>query len=141
MIRVVFDTNIYISALHFQGSIPRRILELADVNAFRLLISKQIIAELRGVLRVKFKYELTKLDLMEELILSISQVMEPKNKIKYIKADPDDDRILECAVEGKANFVVSGDRHLLEIKEYKGIKIISARNFLENYLLDSPIVS
>jgi len=129
--RVVFDTNIYISALHFQSSIPRRILELADASAFCLLLSKQIIAELRGVLRVKFKYELSKLDLMEELILSIVELVEPKSRINFIKADPDDDKILECAVEGKANFVVSGDKHVLNIREYKGIKIVSARNFLE----------
>lgn len=134
MKKVVFDTNIYISALHFQGCIPRKILELADASAFRLLISKQIIAELRGVLRVKFKYELPKLDLMEELILSICEIVEPKSRINFIKADPDDDMILECTVEGKADFIVSGDRHLLEIKEYKGIKIIKARTFLEDYL-------
>lgn len=132
MLKVVFDTNIYISAIHFQGSVPRKILELADAGHFHLLISKQIIAEVRGVLRVKFKYDLARLDLAEELIISISQVVDPRIKIKFIKEDPDDDKILECAVEGKADFVVSGDRHLLEIKEYKGIKIISARNFLEN---------
>jgi len=134
MQRTVFDTNIYISALHFQGSIPRKILELADASVFRLLISKQIIAEIRGVLRIKFKYELPKLDLMEELILSICEVVEPKSRINFIKEDPDDDMILECAVEGQADFIVSGDRHILEIKEYKGIKIISARDFLEDYL-------
>ena len=134
MQNVVFDTNIYISALHFQGSIPRKILELVDAGNFQLFISKQIIAELRGVLRVKFKYELSKLDLMEELILSISQVVEPRIKIKFIKEDPDDDRILECAVEGKADFIVTGDRHLLQIEEFRGIKITSARVFMEEYL-------
>lgn len=134
MQKVVFDTNIYISALHFQGSIPRKILELVDAGNFQLFISKQIIAELRGVLRVKFKYELSKLDLMEELILSISQVVEPRIKIKFIKEDPDDDRILECAVEGKADFIVTGDRHLLQIEEFRGIKITSARVFMEEYL-------
>lgn len=134
MQKVVFDTNIYISALHFQGSIPRKILELADASVFSLLISKQIIAEIRGVLRVKFKYELPKLDLMEELILSICELVEPKNRINFIKADPDDDNILECAVEGKAEFIISGDHHLLKIKEYQGIKIINARTFLEDYL-------
>lgn len=132
--KVVFDTNIYISALHFQGSIPRKILELADVGVFRLIISKQIIAEIRGVLRVKFKYELNKLDLMEELILSISEVVEPKSRINFIKEDPDDDKILDCAVEGKVDFIVSGDKHLLEIKEYKGIKIINASTFFNSYI-------
>ena len=120
--------------MHFQGSIPRKILELVDAGNFQLFISKQIIAELRGVLRVKFKYELSKLDLMEELILSISQVVEPRIKIKFIKEDPDDDRILECAVEGKADFIVTGDRHLLQIEEFRGIKITSARVFMEEYL-------
>lgn len=135
MPRVIFDTNIYISALHFQGSIPRKILELADAGHFNLLISKQIVAEVRGVLRVKFRYDLSKLDLVEELLISISQVVEPGINIKFIKEDPDDDMILECAVEGKADLIVSGDRHLLKIKEYNSIRIVSARNFLEEYLL------
>lgn len=135
MQRVVFDTNIYISALHFQSSIPRKILEMADADFFRLLISKQIIAETRGVLRVKFKYELSKLDLLEELLLSTCELVEPKIRINFIKEDPDDDKILECAIEGKADFIVSGDKHLLQIKKYRGIKIISARSFLEDYLI------
>lgn len=134
MKRVVFDTNIYISALHFQNSIPRKILDLADSGVFHLLISKQIIAEVRNILRVKFKYEMAKLDLMEELLLAICILVEPKMRIKYILEDPDDDKILECAVEGEVDFIVSGDRHLLKIKEYKGAKIVNARDFLENFL-------
>ncbi len=134
MKRVVFDTNIYISALHFQGSIPGKILSLAESGVFRLLISKQIIAEIRGVLRVKFKYELSKLDLTEELILSICKLVEPKTRIKFIKADPDDDKIIECAYEGKADLIVSGDKHLLQLQEFKRIKIIKAREFIETYL-------
>lgn len=135
MKKVVFDTNIYISALHFRGSIPRKILELADTGYFQLFISKQIIAEIRGVLRVKFKYELVKLALMEELILSICELVEPKNRISFIKEDPDDDKILECAVEGDTEIIVSGDKHLLKVHTYKGIIVKSARNFLEDYLI------
>lgn len=135
MKRVVFDTNIYISAFHFPQSAPRELLSLAGAAIFRLLISKQILAEIRGVLCVKFKYELSKLDLAEELLLGICELVEPKTRIAYIKKDPDDDKILECAFEGKADCIVSGDKHLLEIKEYKGIKIIMAREFLDHFLL------
>lgn len=83
--RVDLDTNTYISSVHFQGSIPRKMLELAERSFFRLLKSKQIMAEIRGILRVKFKYKLPKLDLMEELILSICDLVEPKMRIKYIR--------------------------------------------------------
>jgi len=131
VIRVVFDTNIYISGLHFPGGIPRKLLKLADLRAFQLVLSKQIIAEVRNILRVKFGYKMEKLNLLEDLLFSISEIVEPKERINYIKKDPDDNKILECGLEAKADFIVSGDKHLLSIRIYKGIKIISAREFLE----------
>ena len=58
-------------------------------------------------------------------------VVEPKEEIKFIKEDPKDNIILECALAAKAGYIVSGDKHLLKLKEYKGIKIMSAREFLD----------
>lgn len=132
MIRVVFDTNIYISALHFRSLIPRRLIELAEGNLFRLLISKQILSELRGVLSVKFGYDAEKLDILEDLLLPICEIIEPTVRLIVVKKDPDDNKIVECAFEGKAGFLVTGDNHLLNLKKYKNILILNPREFLES---------
>jgi len=128
MNRIVFDTNIYISALLFSG-IPRKLLHMADVGVFQLIVSKQILAELRGVLRVKFDYETEQLDVIENLLLSISLVVEPKKRINRITVDPSDNRILECAEEGNADYIVSGDKHLLRLRIYSTIKIITPSDY------------
>jgi predicted nucleic acid-binding protein len=67
------------------------------------------------------------------IIVFNSQIVYPKKKLNIVKKDPSDNKILECALEAKASFVISGDRHLLEIKEYDGIKIVSPREiFIPN---------
>lgn len=126
---VVFDTNVYISALHFHSGPPRKILELADRGVLRLVISKQILSELRGVLRSKFQYDSERLDLLERLLVDICVIVDPKRRIHRIKADPDDDKILECAIEGEVDYIISGDSHLLKIKTYKHIRILSSAEF------------
>lgn len=83
---------------------------------------------------MKFDFEIGKLELFEELILAISELVEPKIKINIIKDDPDDNKILECAVEGKVNYIVSGDKHLLRVRAYQGIKIITPREFMDKFL-------
>ena len=60
--------------------------------------------------------------------------MDPKIRVRVVKDDPDDDKIIECAIDGEAVVIVSGDRHLLKLKSYKGIRIINPREFWENYL-------
>ena len=65
-----------------------------------------------------------------EIIVFNSQIVYPKKKLNVVKKDPKDNKILECALEAQASFIISGDKHLLEIKEYKGIKIISPKEFL-----------
>ncbi|MBI2611287.1 putative toxin-antitoxin system toxin component, PIN family [Candidatus Gottesmanbacteria bacterium] len=132
MVRVVFDTNIYISALHFKSSLPRKLLESVENEELHLIISPQIMAEMRGVLRVKFGYIPNKLNLVEELLTSICIVVDPQKRIRVVIEDADDDKIIECAIEGDADFIVSGDRHLLNIGSYKGVKIVSAREFWES---------
>lgn len=131
MKKVVLDTNIYISGFAFLESIPRTILELEQISSFHLYISKQIISEIRGVLAVKFAYSLEMLDLLENLLLNICTLVEPSERINLIIDDPEDNKILECAQEEKADIIVSGDKHLLKVKNYKGTKIIKAREFLE----------
>ena len=129
MIKVVLDTNVFISALFWKGAlyqIFKRILEGAVLN----FVSLQILAEIKERLLDKFKLPPEKVKEFLEIIVFNSQIVYPKKKLNIVKKDPEDNKILECALEAKASFIISGDRHLLEIKEYKGIKIISAKEFL-----------
>ena len=129
MIKAVFDTNILFSATGWRGS-PYQCLKLARDKKVTLILCREILTEYHEKLQ-------TKLDMMPEQatrtvaeILACSTVVEIKNELHVIPDDPDDDMVIECAIAGKAAYVVSGDRHLLNLKEYKGIVVIRANDFL-----------
>lgn len=130
-LKVVFDTNIYISALLFGGN-PRQCLELAKAGEVELLSSRAIYLELADKLQNKFLWEI---DDIKELVIGlskISMIVSPGIKIDKIKGDPRDNRILECALHAKADYIVTGDKkHLLSLKKFRKIPIISAREFME----------
>ncbi len=129
MIRVVLDTNVFISALFWKGApyqIFRKILEGAILN----FVSPQILKELKERLLYKFKLPPEKVKEYLEAIVFNSKITYPKKKLNVVKKDPSDNKIIECALEAKASFIISGDKHLLEIKRYKGIKIVTPREFL-----------
>jgi len=129
MIKVVLDTNVFISALFWKGApyqIFREILKGAILN----FVSPQILKELKERLLYKFKLPLEKVKEYLETVVFNSKITYPKKKLNIVKKDPSDNKIIECALEAKASFIISGDRHLLEIREYKGIKIISPKEFL-----------
>ena len=129
MIKVVLDTNVFISSLFWKGApyqIFKRILEGAILN----FVSPQILAEIKERLLDKFKLPPEKVKEFLEIIVFNSQIVYPKKKLNIVKKDPEDNKILECALEAKASFVISGDGHLLEIKKYKEIKIVSPKEFL-----------
>lgn len=131
--KVVFDTNIYISAILFGGT-PRLALELAREEAIQLYLSRQILLELAEKLREKFKWEEEDIEEVIERILFFAKLVKPQYKVDLIKVDPDDNLILECAEEAKVDFIVSGDKkHLLSLKSYKDISIISAKEFLDYF--------
>ena len=129
--KVVLDTNVYISAILFGGSCEE-ILKLAGQGSFELIISKNIIVEIESVLKEKFKWSKNKISETLTFIRGVAVVINPEISLSVIKNDPSDDKIIECAVAAKANYIVTGDRnHLLPIKEYKGIKIMSPGEFLK----------
>lgn len=128
--RVVFDTNVFISAILF-GGVPREILELAREGKIQLVTSREILLELSKKLHEKFEWGQEE---VEELIQGIgvfAEVVIPGVKIVKIKADPSDNRILECAKEAKADFIISGDkRHILPLKKFGDAKIVTPREFM-----------
>ena len=129
--RVVFDTNIYISAILFGGK-PEKLLRLAKEGVFELLISGEIMAEIARVLRIKFGWESWRISMVIDEIRENTTLITPARRIQAVAEDEADNRVLECALEGGASYVISGDKHhLLPLKEFMGVKIVSASEFLE----------
>jgi putative PIN family toxin of toxin-antitoxin system len=133
MIRVVLDTNVIVSALVF-GGIPRGVLELAEARQCQFFYSEPIQTEVRRVLSEKFDWPQTMLREALPPLWSVGQLVVPRTTIDAVPDDPDDNRILECAVEAQAQFVVSGDRHLLSLQNYKSISIVTPRQFIQRFL-------
>ncbi len=127
---VTADTNIYISGLLF-GGIPRRFLDLARTGAFRLDISESIKSELLKVLREDFAYPEDALRDARGRIERITHLVMPAETLDIIKADPDDNRILECAAAEKSDYIVTGDkRHILPLGNFRGKPIMKVADFL-----------
>lgn len=129
--KVVFDTNIYISAILFGGA-PRLCLDLARKGSIKLCTSKALLLELATKLTQKFGW--SNEETVEVLlgITKFAKIVSPTETIDVIKVDPSDNRVLETAVAGKADIIVTGDkRHLLPIKSFKGISIVTAAQFLK----------
>src|SRR5215469_5092526 len=121
--RIVFDTNIYIAAV-LRGGFAEDIIALADKKAITLLTSKEILQELENKLLVKLKFTHDQVNFIIKRINRLSIVIETKEKITQIVRDPDDNKILECAVTGNANLIVSSDQDLIQLKSYRNIPII-----------------
>ena len=132
MMRVVADTNVLISALMF-GGLPGRFLDLALRREFALVTSKALLDELDEKLRGKFAVSESDARAIREKLERSANLVDPNFQLNAVPDDPDDNRVLECAVAGKADFIVSGDRHLLRIGNYAGIAIVTVREFLESW--------
>ena len=127
--RVVFDTNIFISAFAIPGSLAEKamlkIIEGGDI----LVLSKEIINEVLSVLSSKFSRDKEGLSHVAVILSELGELAKPTQKISIFKDEPDN-RILECALHGKANALVTGDKEMLRLREYSGVKIISLKEYL-----------
>jgi putative PIN family toxin of toxin-antitoxin system len=132
-VTVTIDTNIYISALNFSKGKPRQLLQMALEGEVRVAISDAILHETLRVMREKFHAAPEDLKEVEDLISGCTHRVAPTDSLAVIKEDPDDDRILECAVASGSEVIVSGDKDLLRLGEYAGIRIIRVSEFLEKY--------
>jgi putative PIN family toxin of toxin-antitoxin system len=129
MIWVVCDSNVYVSALVF-GGIPRRVLEGVELNLFALAVSDPIKADVERVLVVKFAWPEVRVREATSYLWSLAHPVVPKQTIKDC-VDPDDNRILECALEAQARVIVTGDNHLLRLSPYYEILILTPKQFIE----------
>lgn len=129
--KVVIDTNVFISGLNFAGN-PSEVLKLFIKGEMEVYISPFILEELERILSEKFQWSKNKVQKTLNLIKRRTTLVYPEVKVSVIKEKEDDNRILECAIESEAQYIVSGDkRHLLPLKEFRGIKILSPVKFLE----------
>jgi putative PIN family toxin of toxin-antitoxin system len=128
-LKVVFDTNVLVAALVFPGgqgeAALRRIIEERD----ELILSKPILDELLGVLARKFSRDAEELSHVAVFLAELATTVRPARRPKILKDDPDN-RVLECAVASRANAIVTGDRALLALGEFRGIRIVSLRDYL-----------
>ncbi len=136
MLKIVLDTNVLVSALINPHGKPAQILNYVFENKIRLFTSPSIIEELERVLsypRLMKRHGLEKEELKEFTfdLLSIMSLVEEEETIEVIMEDPSDNKYLSCAFNTKADFIVSGDVHLLNLKEYGGIPIITPAQLLE----------
>ena len=130
--RVVLDTNVFISGIFWQGNFSSFVIDSWHCGKFILITSMKIIEELIQILR-GFKIQMTE-EVIEEwknMITQNSILVEPRISLNIIKADHEDNKFIEAAVEGNAEYIVSQDRHLLDLNGFKGISIVNPEAFLK----------
>jgi uncharacterized protein len=134
-IKAVLDTNIIVSGIISSKGSPRKLLELAKDETFKVITSILINREILEVLHRDHIY--TKYGLNEAIIDDIASFLyegtiltEDSYEIMKVKKDPEDDKFINCAIEGEAGYIVSGDRHLLDLKHCSGIQIVNVNSFL-----------
>ena len=127
-VRVILDTNILVSALVFGGN-PVKVLLLALNKRIQVITSPILLSELTDIISKKFPLSLEDMQLLEKEMKKKFVIVHP-SKILSIVRDEDDNRVLEVAVEGKCDVIVTGDEDLLELGHYKNIKIMTPSRFL-----------
>jgi uncharacterized protein len=128
--RVVFDTNNFVSALVIPGSFAEKaILRLID-GIDTLVLSKDILDELLSILSVKFSRDREEISRLAVMFSELSEWVTPAIRLGILE-DKADNRILECAIQGRADVIVTGDKRMLRLREYGGVKIVSLKKYLE----------
>ena len=130
--KIVLDTNTLVSAIGWEGP-PARILRACRAGRFDLITSPRLLEELTRIVTYPKLRVIAKHPELPEILKwlhAAEHLVYPKKTVGIITVDPPDNRILECAVEGRADLIVSGNRHLLRLKLYEGIPIVRPIDFL-----------
>lgn len=133
--RITLDTNVLISATFWHGD-SEKIINKVEQKEITLILSKEILEEYYRVLdydEIQQKIEKKSLEMKESLlkISSIAEIIEVTSHVKIVQEDMEDNKILECALDGKVEYIITKDHHLLKIGMYEGIKILTPQEFLE----------
>lgn len=133
MLRIVLDTNILVSAIIAKGK-PRDLLRLAIQRRYLLIKSKETIEEFVEVLqRPKFKMTRNEVVKAKNALAKTGKTIKVTSKRRVVKEDPDDDIFINTASDGNADYIVSGDPHLLGLSKYKGIEIVTIKDMLKKF--------
>jgi putative PIN family toxin of toxin-antitoxin system len=128
--RVVFDTNIFVSAFAIPGSLAEKAILRIIEGIDTLILSKELLDELLFILSVKFSRDREEISRIAVFLSEMSDWVAPALHL-HVLEDKADNRILECAIQGKADVIVTGDKAMLTLRDYKGVKIISLRAYLD----------
>ena len=135
MIVITCDINALVSGTYWSRD-SFKVLDMVDNGEIENIISHEIISDYNEacdsdeIIEKVARHNLIPLKTREK-IPSMSKLVHPKEKLKVVKDDPDDDKIVEAAVEGKADYIITYDNHLLKLKEFRGIKIVAPKEFLD----------
>ena len=131
MLKVVFDTNVIVSAALYGESLPALLLSLGLEDKVRFFVSPALLNEYETVLkRPRFKLGHNEITKLMEKILQKAIMVTPTKELKILKDDKSDNRILECATKAKADFVITGNKRHFPFEEFKGIKVVTPREFI-----------
>jgi putative PIN family toxin of toxin-antitoxin system len=130
-VRVVFDTNILVSALVFPGGRGEAALQRIIDERDELFLSKPLLDELLAVLARKFSRDAEELSRAAVFMSTIATFVNPRRKLRVVEDEPDN-RVLECALTGRAQVIVTGDRALLALRDFRGIRLLSLRSYLDD---------
>ena len=131
--RVTVDTNFLISATQWDYSVAHKLLKKFILSDAKIFTTQDILDETAEVLERDFKYSKSEAKKIIETILLFADLIEPKQKVDVIKDDPDDNKVVECAIESSSDYIITYDKHLLKLKEYKRIKIVKPEELLKEF--------
>ena len=122
--KFTLDTNFLVSATQWDHSVAHKLLEKFIRENHELFTTKEILEEFEEILKRDFKYSNEESRNIIERVLQFLTLVTPTEKVIIVKEDPDDNKIIECAIESNSEYILSYDKHLLKLKEYQGIKIV-----------------
>ncbi|MDP3639787.1 MAG: putative toxin-antitoxin system toxin component, PIN family [Nanoarchaeota archaeon] len=121
---ITFDTNVLLSATLWDGSVAQKLLFELIRQEVKIYSTTEILSEYQEILKRDFDFSDKEVSEIMEKVLTFVTLVSPQTKIKVVKDDPDDDQIIECALESNSEYLITYDKHLLHLKEYRGIRII-----------------
>ncbi len=137
--RVVLDTNVWVSWAISPNGTPARCVKLVESGLCRAYICREIVEEFVSKMAHKFRLSPTDIERLTELMCSIAHTVEISGLLRAVPEDPDDDKVIECAVVADADYIVTGDRDLLRLEKYQNIAIVSPAEFYQVFFrVDYP---
>ncbi len=124
IIVITFDTNVLLSATLWEGSVAQKLLFDLIKQDIKIYSSTKILSEYQMVLKRDFDFSDEEIAEILETVLAFMTIVSPTLRVNVVKDDPDDNSIIECALESNSKYIITYDKHLLNIKEFNGIQII-----------------